>query len=123
MEYRYSNEIDPKVYESHGLSYDLPLRMHKEPARESKGALRAQRDWSKHVHPVNDYKGGLGDRYNFMSVTVPECLPERLEVISYANEYAFLYDGLYFPRTSDYTFTLWLTLQQTKWKRLTSKAT
>lgn len=30
-----------------------------------------------------------------MSVTVPECLPERLEVISYANEFAFLHDGQY----------------------------
>ncbi|KAK4109148.1 terpenoid synthase [Canariomyces notabilis] len=27
-----------------------------------------------------------------MEVTVPECLPERLETISYANEFAFLYD-------------------------------
>jgi hypothetical protein len=30
-----------------------------------------------------------------MQVTVPECLPERLETISYANEFAFLYDGIH----------------------------
>ncbi|OJK04169.1 hypothetical protein ASPACDRAFT_57499 [Aspergillus aculeatus ATCC 16872] len=29
-----------------------------------------------------------------MQVTVPECLPERLEVISYTNEFAFLYDDV-----------------------------
>jgi hypothetical protein len=43
---------------------------------------------------VKDYQGGLGDPFSFIRVTIPECLPERLEIISYANEYAFLYDGM-----------------------------
>lgn len=29
-----------------------------------------------------------------MRVTVPEYLPDRLEIISYANEFTFLYDGI-----------------------------
>ncbi|KAI7786173.1 hypothetical protein LA080_004557 [Diaporthe eres] len=66
--------------------------MHKDAVKEAKGALRAQRDWSQHISPVDGYLGGLGDPYSFIRVTVPECCPERLEIISYANEYAFLYD-------------------------------
>ena len=97
MEYRYSEEVDPCEYETHGLAGNVPLRVHKDPFSETVGALRAQRDWTKLVSPVYGYKGGLGDRYSFMRVTVPECRPERLEIISYANEYAFLYDGAIIP--------------------------
>ncbi|KAL7929436.1 isoprenoid synthase domain-containing protein [Trichoderma chlorosporum] len=92
MEYRYSEIIDPNVYETHGLANGIALRGHKEPMKEIRGARRAQIDWSIHVKPLGDYKGGLGQRFSFMQVTVPECLPERLEIISYANEYAFIYD-------------------------------
>ncbi|KAI0555659.1 isoprenoid synthase domain-containing protein [Xylaria curta] len=92
MDYSYSEEVDPKLYETHGLTGHTKLRMHKDSIREDKGTLRAQEDWSKHVHPIKTYHGGLGDRYSFIRVTVPECLPDRLEIISYANEYAFLYD-------------------------------
>ncbi|KAI1735626.1 fusicoccadiene synthase [Xylaria scruposa] len=92
MNFNYSQEIDPSVYETHGLDGAIPLRIHKDQHLEFKGALRAQRDWTKHVHNVDGYKGGLGDPFSFISVTVPECLPDRLELISYANEFAFLYD-------------------------------
>lgn len=93
MEFLYSIEVDPAVYETHGLADGAPLRMHNEPYSETRGAVRAQRDWSKHVSPVEGYRGGLGHPYSFMRVTVPECIPDRLEIISYANEFAFLYDG------------------------------
>lgn len=96
MEYQYSEVVDPSVYETDGLVAKknmLSLRRHKDTFSEIIGSLRAQRDWSEHVCPVYGYQGGLGDQYSFIRLTVPECLPERLEVISYANEYAFLYDG------------------------------
>ncbi|KAI8628366.1 fusicoccadiene synthase [Xylariaceae sp. FL1651] len=92
MEFHYSREIDPDVYETHGLDEGIPLRMHEDQYLEFKGALRAQRDWTKYVSNVEGYKGGLGYPYSFICVTVPECLPSRLELISYANEFAFLYD-------------------------------
>ncbi|KAL7793174.1 isoprenoid synthase domain-containing protein [Trichoderma ceciliae] len=92
MEYRYSEVIDPNFYETHGLANGIALRGHKEPMKEIHGAYRAQVDWSRYVKPLDNYKGGLGKRFSFMQVTVPECLPERLEIISYANEYAFIYD-------------------------------
>ncbi|KAF2967118.1 hypothetical protein GQX73_g6441 [Xylaria multiplex] len=92
MEYLYSEEVSPCLYETHGLCDQVTLRVHKDSTKEIKGALRAQEDWSKQVGPIDEYYGGLGDHYSFIRVTVPECLPERLEIISYANEYAFLYD-------------------------------
>ena len=94
MHFRYSEIIDPSTYDAQGLCDGIPLRMHKDPDKETIGAIRAQRDWARLVGPVGLYKGGLGAPYSFMRVTVPECLPERLEIISYANEFAFLYDGI-----------------------------
>lgn len=94
MEFCYSEEIDASRYETHDLDHGIPLRMHKDSVKEINGALRAQKDWTHYVRPVHGYKGGLANPYGFISVTIPECRPERLEVVSYANEFAFLYDGL-----------------------------
>lgn len=94
MEYRYSTEIDSRAYKTHGLDGGIPLRVHADPDdKEIVGTMRAQSDWNRYVRPVLDYKGGLGEKFSFMRACVPECLPERLEIISYANEFAFLYDG------------------------------
>ncbi|KAI1653875.1 fusicoccadiene synthase, partial [Daldinia decipiens] len=92
MEYRYSEEVEKSLYRTDGLDHDIPLRIHKDFFKEIRGTLRAQTDWSQYVSSIQGYKGGLGRLFSFMRVTVPECLPERLEIISYANEYAFLYD-------------------------------
>lgn len=102
MEYLYSNVVDPSTYETEGLCEGIPLRVHKHPHLEDIGTLRAQEDWRRLVGPVDNYKGGLGPKYSFMSVAVPECLPERLEIISYANEFAFLHDGNSHPCWSLY---------------------
>ena len=93
MEFQYSDVIDPSTYETQGLCEGIPLRRHKDLMKENEGAIRAQEDWAKFVGPVGHYKGGLGAEFTFIRVTVPECLPERLEILSYANEFAFLYDG------------------------------
>lgn len=93
MDFVYSQEISPNLYQTDGLDGGIPLRVHKDELSEIIGGLRAQKDWNNHVSAIKDYNGGLGKPYSFISVTVPECLPERLEIMAYANEYAFLYDG------------------------------
>jgi hypothetical protein len=93
MYYRYSRVVEQSTYRDDAIAHNMPLRLHKDPYTETIGAKRAQEDWSRLVSPVKNYHGGLGDRFSFVRVTIPECLPERLEIISYANEYAFLYDG------------------------------
>ncbi|KAI0160238.1 geranylgeranyl pyrophosphate synthase [Xylariaceae sp. FL1272] len=95
MEYKYSTIVDPSTYETEGLCDGIDLRRHIAADMEEIGTLRAQEDWRKMVGPVaRPYKGGLNSNYSFMTVSVPECLPERLEIISYANEFAFLHDDV-----------------------------
>jgi hypothetical protein len=89
----HSRAVARDLYRDDGLAHGIPLRIHNDPWKEIVGALRAQKDWSKAVSPVPNYHGGLGNRFSFIRVTIPECLPDRLEIMSYANEYAFLYDG------------------------------
>lgn len=96
MEHQYSRLVNPSEYvhkDLEGLFDGIPIRQHEQSTKEVIGCVRAQKDWTKHVHSLEDYKGGLGDRYNLMAICIPECLPDRLEVVSYANEFAFLHDG------------------------------
>lgn len=108
IDFWYSDVVNPLTYETEGLCVDIPLRRHRDIEKENLGALRAQEDWTKLVRPVPNYKGGLSAKCSFVQVTVPECLPERLEVISYANEFAFLYDGdVFAPGFLSITLTLY----------------
>lgn len=94
MELIYSDEIVYDLSEMYGHNRCSTLRVHRDhDKRELQGIVRAQTDWSTLVSPLDGYKGGMGNRFSFIRVTVPECLPQRLEIISYANEFAFLYDG------------------------------
>ncbi|TGJ82762.1 hypothetical protein E0Z10_g6002 [Xylaria hypoxylon] len=66
MDFKYSQEIDSSIYETHGLDEGIPLRIHKDQHLEFKGALRAQRDWTKHICNVDGYNGGLGNPFTFI---------------------------------------------------------
>lgn len=46
------------------------------------------------VRPVVGFNGILGGTYGFVQVTVPECLPDRVEIVSYVVEFAYLCDGI-----------------------------
>lgn len=93
MDYIYSTILDPKDYETEGLCDGIELRRNKNTQREDSGAIRAHHDWAKYVGPCCEYRGTLGPVYSFMTVCVPECIPDRLELIAYANEFAFMHDG------------------------------
>lgn len=63
---------------------------------EEVGAFRAQEDWRRLVGPLEKpYRGGLGPDFSFITAAVPECLPDRLEITSYALEFGFIHDGMY----------------------------
>ncbi|KAL4914351.1 putative geranylgeranyl diphosphate synthase [Aspergillus aurantiobrunneus] len=92
MEFKYSEVVDPSTYETQGLCDGLPVRYHKNSEIEEIDCLRCQEHWRELVGPLGLYKGGLGNPFNGMSIAIPEALPERLGIVSYANELAFLHD-------------------------------
>jgi hypothetical protein len=93
MEYKFSEVLSPTQYRTDGLCEGIPVRKHRAADLEEIGTFRAQEDWSKLVEPLSVFKGGLGPSHNFMALSLPECLPERFEIVCYANEFAFLHDG------------------------------
>ena len=93
MECRFSTLLDASAYETEGLCDGLALRVHNDPLQEEIGAIRAQEDWSRLVSPIKYYARGLAAQHNLMAINVPECIPERLEIVGYAIEFAFLHDG------------------------------
>jgi hypothetical protein len=100
MEYQYSTIVDPEIYNNEGLSNGISVRKHVFTHLEDRGAIRAQRNWARLVGPMDGrFKETLAPEWSFMTVSVPECLPERLEIISYANEFAFMHDGTDPPYT------------------------
>ncbi|OAG09799.1 terpenoid synthase [Paraphaeosphaeria sporulosa] len=95
MKYIYSNLIPPSSYSTQGLCADIPLRCHRNANMDEHGTIRLRNDWQTHIGSLpSSTHGGRGPMYNFTSVTIPECLPERLEGVSYAMEFAFLHDDL-----------------------------
>ncbi|KAL9067316.1 MAG: hypothetical protein Q9157_006843 [Trypethelium eluteriae] len=92
MDFRYSELVNPNTYETDGLCDGIVLRINKDLKGEIRGAIRCQKDWSMLIEPLHNYKGTLGSPFSFVRVTVPETIDGRLEIISYANEFAFLYD-------------------------------
>ncbi|KAJ4361011.1 uncharacterized protein N0V89_001580 [Didymosphaeria variabile] len=92
MEYQFSKIVDPSSFDSKGLISDIPVRKNLFSEAEYVGTFRAQEDWNAFVAPLGEFKGGLDPTYPLMSVDVPECRPERLEMVAYGNEFAFLYD-------------------------------
>lgn len=93
MEFKYSTLRSELEYENHGLCEGIPLRVHKDVHIENAAIVRSQKDWNKLVGPITGYKGGFCKEFSFVSGCIPEGLPERLDIISYANEFAFIYDG------------------------------
>ncbi|KIK55704.1 hypothetical protein GYMLUDRAFT_205331 [Collybiopsis luxurians FD-317 M1] len=94
MEFQYSTVIDPSTYDTEGLCDGIDFRRNNFTWLEDRGAIRAQADWTKYVSPATGHRGVLGPQYSLLSSAIPECSPERLEVISYALEFGFLLDDV-----------------------------
>lgn len=94
MEFRYSTIVDPSEYDSQGLCEGIALRAHKDQKVEDLGAVNALQDWKDHVAPTSVKTASLAPEFNFLSVSYPETLPDRMEVMAYFNEFIFLQDDV-----------------------------
>ncbi|KAL4893922.1 Ophiobolin F synthase [Aspergillus ambiguus] len=95
MAFKYSTLIDSSLYDKEGLCPGIDLRTHEAGDLEEVGAFRAQEDWRRFVGPLEKpYAGLLGPDFSFVTAAVPECLPERIEIVSYALEFGFIHDDV-----------------------------
>ncbi|KAK3360921.1 geranylgeranyl pyrophosphate synthase [Lasiosphaeria ovina] len=94
MELAFSSVVDPSLYNPHGLCDGGEVRLHNSHELGDLGSILAQKDWSENVEPCQYYAGTMSARFNVVSVGFPGCLPDRLEIVSYAAEIGFLVDDL-----------------------------
>ncbi|KAL8792041.1 MAG: hypothetical protein Q9195_005382 [Heterodermia aff. obscurata] len=96
MKYEHSTLVTPSTYSDFGFCGGIPLRESKYGHLADKGSQRAQEDWNQFIGGtvLPGFGGCMSPRFNMTSVTIPECLPDRMEVIAYANEFAFLQDDV-----------------------------
>ena len=94
MDHPYSTPLDSSIYDTDGLCPGIELRRHVAADLEEVGAFRVQEDWRRLVGPLEKpAKAGLGPIFSFITVAVPDCFPDRLEITSYALEFGFIHDG------------------------------
>ena len=81
-------------YETQGFCEGYPARRHNHEKEADIGLREARADWVRYIGPV-DIAGGCNPfSGHFASLTLPTCKPERLRIISYVFEYAFLHDNV-----------------------------
>ncbi|KAK0643758.1 isoprenoid synthase domain-containing protein [Cercophora newfieldiana] len=92
----YSFVIDPSTYDTRGLCPGMEARVHNDHLDTDLSVIGALEDWRELIGPASPvYKGGLGHPYNSIPISIPECMPDRLNIVTYATEFAFLQDDAY----------------------------
>ncbi|KAJ9364273.1 geranylgeranyl pyrophosphate synthase [Paecilomyces variotii] len=77
-----------------GFCDGYALRRHKFEDKAIEGSLQCREDWLKYIGPIERWGCNSPWEGHFGTVVLPLCKPERLGVISYIFEYAFLYDNV-----------------------------
>ncbi|KAJ5670875.1 isoprenoid synthase domain-containing protein [Penicillium longicatenatum] len=77
-----------------GFCHDYTLCRHKYEQNANEGSFRCRDDWRKYIGPIERWGSCNPFNGHFASVVLPLCKPERLGLVSYVFEYAFLYDNV-----------------------------
>jgi hypothetical protein len=99
MDYQYSREYDAAAASELGCWSILPLRIHKNEQIAVDASYEFLADWEKVVGRAAS-KGAedticLCSNGHFVAVTIPECLPERLRIVTRLSDFSYVYDGTY----------------------------
>ncbi|KAM0358657.1 hypothetical protein ACHAP4_004633 [Fusarium culmorum] len=86
--------VDTSHFDTHGLGANHKLRRHKFEHLADAGCHKARSDWVNHIGPLTEFGGCNHINGNFSAVGLPLCRPDRLELIAYVLEFAFLHDSV-----------------------------
>ncbi|CAF3475644.1 unnamed protein product [Fusarium graminearum] len=89
-----SDLVDISRFDTHGLGANYKLRRHKFEHLADTGCHKARSDWVKYIGPLTEFGGCNHINGNFSAVVLPLCRPDRLELIAYVLEFAFLHDSV-----------------------------
>src|SRR6201996_2916112 len=81
-------------YDTQGFCHNYPARRHNYGHEADKGSRDARADWVRYIGPITQAGGCNPFSGHFAALTLPTCKPERLRLIAYIFEYAFLHDNV-----------------------------
>jgi hypothetical protein len=87
--------VDKKIYENESEFFcQFAPRIHKQDSLANDACTQCQIDLST-FHDIGTLRGCMNlATGNWVSLALPECLPERLPLIAYSYEMAFVLDGM-----------------------------
>ncbi|KAK4164713.1 isoprenoid synthase domain-containing protein [Cladorrhinum sp. PSN259] len=94
MEDHTSVPIDLTQYDTHGFCPGYRLRRHLYESLANAGCREARQDWIQYIGPVSEFGNYNPVNGNFTANVLPICKPERLKLVAYILEYAFLHDSV-----------------------------
>jgi len=87
-----STIVDPTTYDTRGFCNGFELRRHEFEGEANEGSRQARSDWIRRIGPIEKFGNCNPYSGHFAALVLPLCIPERLRLISYIFEYAFMYD-------------------------------
>ncbi|RAL16768.1 bifunctional terpene synthase/polyprenyl synthetase family protein [Aspergillus homomorphus CBS 101889] len=91
---RFSVLVPRATPDLHGFCHGYPLRRHTLEHKANEGSLQLRADWEKYIGPIERWGSCNPWEGHFGAVVLPCCKPERMAIVNYIFEYAFMYDNV-----------------------------
>ncbi|GLB12133.1 terpene cyclase [Aspergillus tubingensis] len=89
-----SDQVPRASRDLQGFCRDYPLRRHKFEDWANTGSQQCRNDWEQYIGPIERWGCCNPWEGHFSAVVLPFCRPDRIAIISYCFEYAFMYDNV-----------------------------
>ncbi|KAM7217588.1 Isoprenoid synthase domain containing protein [Rhypophila decipiens] len=93
--------VDISQYDTQGFCPGYQLRRHAYESLANAGCQEARQDWIRYIGPAAEFGNCNPINGNFTANVLPFCKPERLKLVAYVLEYAFLHDSVVELVTTD----------------------
>lgn len=94
MAYAYSHPVDPSILASRGCFTILPVRKSDYESMAVATSYEVFEEYNRLVGKADITAGVYDPRGHAISLTFPECIPERIDVATRMQEIGFLHDGM-----------------------------
>ncbi|KAI2821706.1 hypothetical protein CBS133816_9483 [Aspergillus niger] len=90
----YSDPVPRTCPDIQGFCENYALRRHKFEDWANAGSQQCRDDWEQYIGPIERWGCCNPWEGHFSAVVLPFCRPDRIAIISYCFEYAFMYDNV-----------------------------
>jgi hypothetical protein len=89
MECTHSTVVGPAIVAKSGCFTAIPVRQRNYQATADAASVSAFEDWNKYVGKVNEERYYADPRGHIVSLTIPECLPDRIHAVAKMWEFPY----------------------------------